>query len=506
MAGLGSAFGKVTQAKDAVERAKSTVKEAASKAKQALDAATDEGGKWLTVKEGDWIMQKADEFGLPNWQKIWNDAKNKGLREQRIHPNILQPGDRLFIPDIIEKIEDGASEMRHRFTKPVPKAIIRLVLENQDKEKLVGVGYILKIKDEIFQGVTDGMGKIEHELPLDAKKCQLRFDGAAADTIKFLQPGLIAPQLGSDYNTLRAFYKTPLDPEFTAGLRLQAKKFVAGVSGMLQGQVDGVVAKGADLINYCNQNANSILDQIADAEAKAKKLADDAAGQIKDKTGELADQGRGLIDKGREQVDKAGSMAAAMEAQAQKMADEAAGKASAVVSNVTDRADEMAAGFDQKVDAAMGKMIAAEQKARDKISGTADQARGEVDRRVAQGQEAARGVERRVQESINEAQTRYDEGVQQGVDQGKAMVDEAAETAKNHIEEMIDRNADRATSYLKTRLGEARNRVKEGVGQAADKGREAYAKGREQVDDAADQAEAKSRGLVAEFGRMMNQA
>lgn len=502
MSGFGSTLNK---ARDGVAGLEGKVAEIRSRI-QSIGDTPGGAGQWYTIREGDWIMSLAHRFGLPNWQKIWNDPQNAELRAKRIHPNILQPGDLVFIPPIVRKIDSGATEMRHRFRKPKPRAMIRLVIEDGQKKPLAGAIYVLKIKDQIIRGVTDESGKIEHEVPFDAGRCELRFNGQKPDTIRFLQPGLVAPQLGGDFNTLRAVYKAPLDPEFTAALRLKARKLVVGIGNILRGEIDGVVKKGTGLVGYCQQHADTILDQVAEAEAQARQLVDRATGGFKGGIAGSADRAHRLVEQARGRLGEANSLAKALETQARRMADQAADTATKSLADYADRANELTAGFEQKVDAAMQKMIAAEIEARHKIGAAADRARQGVDQSVATGQGLAQGLESKVQESIQEAQHRYDQAVQQGVQTSKSIVHDAATMARQHLEQQIDRNVDRAVHWLHRQVAVTQEEAKKLVGAGADQVRDAYGQVRREVDQSLDGMEAKTQTMWGEFGRLANEA
>lgn len=50
------------------------------------------------VRQGDYLDSIADSYGF-DAQAVWEDKKNEKLRKKRKNPNVLYPGDVLFIPD-----------------------------------------------------------------------------------------------------------------------------------------------------------------------------------------------------------------------------------------------------------------------------------------------------------------------------------------------------------------------------------------------------------------------
>ncbi|MBF0235709.1 MAG: LysM peptidoglycan-binding domain-containing protein [Desulfamplus sp.] len=50
------------------------------------------------VKKGESISAIAQQYGISDWKKLYNAASNQRLRILRPNPNIIQPGDKIFIP------------------------------------------------------------------------------------------------------------------------------------------------------------------------------------------------------------------------------------------------------------------------------------------------------------------------------------------------------------------------------------------------------------------------
>ncbi|MCC7374822.1 MAG: LysM peptidoglycan-binding domain-containing protein [Verrucomicrobiales bacterium] len=81
-----------------------------------------------TVLQGDHIEKIAAKHRL-TFKKIWDHAQNSELRALRKNPNVLQPGDRLFLPDATLRVEDASTNARHRFQAKLPKLWLRLDLK-----------------------------------------------------------------------------------------------------------------------------------------------------------------------------------------------------------------------------------------------------------------------------------------------------------------------------------------------------------------------------------------
>jgi LysM repeat protein len=159
------------------------------------------------VKQGDCLSSIAERYGL-FWEKVWNHPKNAKLKEKRKDPNILYPGDVVFVPDKDRKEESGATEQRHRFRKKGTPAKLRLKImeesieeeeapppsstpsQPQDTKNVVfedpqteersqedrprqNIPYILDIDGNLTEGTTDDDGMIEVNIPPNARQGRL---------------------------------------------------------------------------------------------------------------------------------------------------------------------------------------------------------------------------------------------------------------------------------------------------------------------------------------------
>lgn len=140
------------------------------------------------VKQGDCLSSIAAQYGI-SWDKIWNHPKNAKLKQQRRDPNILYPGDVLFVPDKEGKEESCTAEQKHKFKrKGVPAKLKLRILEGE--EPRANVNYTLQIDGRIYNGTTDAEGKLEQTIPPNAQRGVLILEG---DTPIILQLGQLDP-------------------------------------------------------------------------------------------------------------------------------------------------------------------------------------------------------------------------------------------------------------------------------------------------------------------------
>jgi hypothetical protein len=174
------------------------------------------------VRSGECISSIAHDNGF-FWETLWNHAENADLKRIRKNPNILLPGDRVYIPDIQKKTIDAASEKTHHFKLKGVPAKLRLRLmkskvtphkdsaggrmpdpstyEDQpanpardQEEPRAKVPYILVIDGSSVKGKTDGDGRIEVSLPPNARRGILRLDpGTTQEQVIALDLGGMDP-------------------------------------------------------------------------------------------------------------------------------------------------------------------------------------------------------------------------------------------------------------------------------------------------------------------------
>jgi len=126
-----------------------------------------------TVKQGEYLSMIALDYGFADYWKLWSHPENKMLREKRQNPNVLFPGDIVFIPENEGKVFARPTDQRHRFVLTSKKLMLRLVVEDAYEKPVASAMCELLVEGSVFPLTTDGQGRIEHEIPADAQKAQL---------------------------------------------------------------------------------------------------------------------------------------------------------------------------------------------------------------------------------------------------------------------------------------------------------------------------------------------
>jgi N-acetylmuramoyl-L-alanine amidase len=124
-------------------------------------------GSWYTVKSGDWVSKIATRFGFSDWKTVWNHPQNVDLRDLRGDPNVIFPGDQIYIPPVKMKDETCPTDKLHQFRLKKSRKKLKLILRDAEGEPRKNVPCRLEIDHRPFPRVksTNGDGLIEASIP-----------------------------------------------------------------------------------------------------------------------------------------------------------------------------------------------------------------------------------------------------------------------------------------------------------------------------------------------------
>lgn len=130
-------------------------------------------GTYHIIQQGEYLSFIARKHGFTSYLTIWDHPQNAELKKKRKNPNVLMPGDRLFVPIRDLKEESRSTEQRHRFQAKREKLVLRLVLEELYDRPIAGAQCEVYVDGKLFKLTTDDTGKIEQEIPSDAQAGRL---------------------------------------------------------------------------------------------------------------------------------------------------------------------------------------------------------------------------------------------------------------------------------------------------------------------------------------------
>src|SRR4051812_39592115 len=131
-------------------------------------------GEQYAIQQGESLITIAHKFGFLNYKTIYNHPKNADFRKLRPNPNLIHPGDPLYIPDKAPKKEKCATGKGHTFVVGRDIRRIELKILDIDGEPLKKTPYRLFLDGNLFtEADTDGSGVLHADIPLKAKEGRL---------------------------------------------------------------------------------------------------------------------------------------------------------------------------------------------------------------------------------------------------------------------------------------------------------------------------------------------
>jgi hypothetical protein len=129
-----------------------------------------------TVKQGDCLSSLADKFGFANYRTIYDHPNNAAFRKKRPVPNILYPGDRLYIPDVEHKQQACATDLRHKFVRYRAMVKLRIRLLDRDRQPYKYKKFAIQVdsSNKIASGHTTETGLAETLIPAGARTGTLK--------------------------------------------------------------------------------------------------------------------------------------------------------------------------------------------------------------------------------------------------------------------------------------------------------------------------------------------
>ncbi|TPV95088.1 MAG: hypothetical protein B7733_11845 [Myxococcales bacterium FL481] len=124
-------------------------------------------GRRHRVLAGDTLASIAREYGFRDWARIWAHPDNADLRAKRRSPDLLTPGDEVFVPFREPTWRTYTPNAVHTFVLAEQRRTLHLVLLRPDGSPHAGCRYVLQVGQEQFEAHVPTSGNIVHELATD---------------------------------------------------------------------------------------------------------------------------------------------------------------------------------------------------------------------------------------------------------------------------------------------------------------------------------------------------
>jgi N-acetylmuramoyl-L-alanine amidase len=116
---------------------------------------------YYTVRQGEHLSRIARECGFSDYLTIWNHPANADLKQKRQNPNVLAPGDSLYIPERENRVQDCPTDAKHQFRMKQPVLRLRLTLEDVYMAPIANAQCELVLESEVRNLTTDSNGRLE---------------------------------------------------------------------------------------------------------------------------------------------------------------------------------------------------------------------------------------------------------------------------------------------------------------------------------------------------------
>lgn len=130
------------------------------------------GSRRHIVVQGECLSSIAARFGF-DWRALWDHAENEALKKKRKDPNILYPGDEVFLPAKEPRWVSIAAGAHHRFEVKLRRETLRLRLLDELDRPRKGLKYELLVEGERIEGETNGDGEVVEEVLASAVNGQM---------------------------------------------------------------------------------------------------------------------------------------------------------------------------------------------------------------------------------------------------------------------------------------------------------------------------------------------
>lgn len=127
------------------------------------------------IRQGDFVLKLAYKFGF-DADAVWNDDANADLRQIRADPNILFPGDVLYIPDREDpepvSLTTGGS---NQFISDVPTMTLTHQFVGDDETTYASKAYTVEELDDLTGLQTDETGLATFSAPVTLQRATITF-------------------------------------------------------------------------------------------------------------------------------------------------------------------------------------------------------------------------------------------------------------------------------------------------------------------------------------------
>jgi len=121
-------------------------------------------GSYHVVTQGEYASAIARRYGFSDYRAVWEAPENAALKAERKTPNVLFPGDRLFIPDRALREEPRPTDQRHRFVRRGQDLVLRVRFEHQYFRPIAATPCDVTVETQRSTLTSDGSGQVQRSI------------------------------------------------------------------------------------------------------------------------------------------------------------------------------------------------------------------------------------------------------------------------------------------------------------------------------------------------------
>ena len=126
------------------------------------------------VKDGEHLPGISERYGFRNHMTVWDRPENAGLREQGRLPEILLPGDEIFIPEQTRETVVGSTGQFHAIVLRSERLELRLRVRDLGAQPIADAECRLSVGVEAAQNLTtDADGRVNQPIARSTSRAVL---------------------------------------------------------------------------------------------------------------------------------------------------------------------------------------------------------------------------------------------------------------------------------------------------------------------------------------------
>jgi hypothetical protein len=125
---------------------------------------------YYTVRQGDHVTRIAISCGFTDWSPVWKAPENAELRSKRASPDVLMPGDSLYVPDLQTKELSAATDQSHEYILVQKPLNLRIKILDRFNDCLSNTDCNFRVGGDSKNMSTDSAGGLKYPLTLQQRR------------------------------------------------------------------------------------------------------------------------------------------------------------------------------------------------------------------------------------------------------------------------------------------------------------------------------------------------